>query len=263
MSLHVSITGRGPDLVLLHGWAMHSGVFADILPALTQHYRVHCIDLPGHGRSRFDANLGTLDQWVAAVQPHIPNHAIVFGWSMGGLIAIKLAQQQPLRALVVVSTTPKFVSTPDWPQGMASEVFAQFFSRLQQNLPSTVENFLRLQVRGDSQATTTFASLKHSLLQHPAEPRALQIGLEILRDADERIALPNIRVPVLVIAGEHDRITHPTASQYAVEQLMNAQFRMIKRAGHAPFISHRDEFLSELQQFLHSTDSRQAAVAHV
>ena len=52
MSLHIDTQGQGPDLILLHGWAMHSGIFAPLLAKLTAHFRVHCVDLPGHGQSR-------------------------------------------------------------------------------------------------------------------------------------------------------------------------------------------------------------------
>ena len=33
-ALHVDITGEGPPLVLLHGWAMHGGIFAPLVQAL-------------------------------------------------------------------------------------------------------------------------------------------------------------------------------------------------------------------------------------
>lgn len=250
MSLYVEITGQGPDLVLLHGWAMHGGVFAELISKLSAHYRVHCIDLPGHGRSNFTTSIGDLEQLTAAVQPSVPVNAIVLGWSLGGLIALKLAQRQALHSLVLVSATPRFVASEDWLQGMSSAVFAQFFSRLQQNLNGTVEDFLRLQVRGDSQAATTFTSLQASLLQHPADPVALQVGLEILRDADARASLPTLNVPTLVVAGEYDRITHPDACRYLVDHLPQARHCLIKRAGHAAFISHREQFLSELHDFL-------------
>ncbi len=256
MKLHVTINGTGPDLVLLHGWAMHGGVFDALLPQLTPHYRVHCIDLPGHGRSDFDANLHNLQQLTDAIAAHVPRQAWLLGWSMGGLLSLKLAQQQAVRGLILVSTTPRFVAADDWSQGMATAIFAQFFSRLQQNLTSTVEDFLRLQVRGDLHAAETFAALKASLLQHPADPAALQLGLEILRDADERAALSTIKVPTLVIAGEYDRITHPAASQYLAEHLAIARYSLIKRAGHAPFISHSEQFLSELQGFMSAAACR-------
>lgn len=254
MSVYVHTQGQGLDLVLLHGWAMHSGVFDALLPALTQHYRVHCIDLPGHGQSSYD-NINSLAQLSAAVQPYIPVQAMVLGWSLGGQVALRLAHSMELRALILVSTTPKFVADASWTHGMQPAVFAQFFARLHENLTSTVEDFLRLQVRGDSHAATTFDSLKASLLQHPADPTALQLGLEILRDADERVALPTINVPTLVLAGEYDRIAHPNACRYLSDHVPQARYCLIKRAGHAAFISHREQFLNELQNFLASVDA--------
>jgi len=49
--LHVETFGSGPDLVLLHGWGMHGGVWGDFALRLAERYRVHVIDLPGHGFS--------------------------------------------------------------------------------------------------------------------------------------------------------------------------------------------------------------------
>lgn len=255
MNLHIEVTGDGPDLVLLHGWAMHGGIFDALMPELSQRYRVHRIDLPGHGRSTGPATIDSLEQLNDAVSPHVPAQAVVLGWSLGGLLALKLAQHQSLRALILVSTTPRFVGTHDWPHGMAPPVFTQFFRRLHENLNTTVEDFLRLQVRGDSQAAETFAALKHSLMQHPANPLALEHALEILRDADERAALAQIHTPALVLAGEYDRIAHPNASRYLAAQLHNAHLAMIQRAGHAPFISHREQVMTELHEFLGTVPS--------
>src|SRR5690606_36526521 len=50
--LHVEIAGSGPPLVLLHGWAMHGGIFAPLVEALRAHRTLHVVDLPGHGHSR-------------------------------------------------------------------------------------------------------------------------------------------------------------------------------------------------------------------
>ncbi len=43
--------GQGPDLVLVHGWPLHSGTFRHILPALEKHFTVHLVDLPGAGQT--------------------------------------------------------------------------------------------------------------------------------------------------------------------------------------------------------------------
>ncbi|MGD9842835.1 MAG: pimeloyl-ACP methyl ester esterase BioH [Steroidobacteraceae bacterium] len=249
MSLHVTIQGQGPDLVLLHGWAMHSGVFDELLPTLTQQYRVHCIDLPGHGQSG-TVSMSSLAHITAVVQPHLPAHAALMGWSLGGQVALQLARQLPLRALILVSTTPQFVADASWAHGMQPAVFANFFTQLQQSITSTVEGFLRLQVRGDAHAEAALSSLKTSLLRYPAQAQALHAGLDILRDTDLRPVLHTISLPTLVMAGEYDRITHPDASRYLAEQLPRAQHQLINRAGHAPFISNRELFLQQLQTFL-------------
>ena len=52
LPLHVEITGSGPPLVLLHGWAMHGGVYAPLVARLHDTHTLHVVDLPGHGLSR-------------------------------------------------------------------------------------------------------------------------------------------------------------------------------------------------------------------
>jgi len=250
MTLHVEIQGDGPDLVLLHGWAMHGGVFATLLPELTPHFRVHLLDLPGHGRSGFHDSIGNLGALADFVRPHVPDNALFMGWSLGGLLTLKLAQQLPMRGMVLVNSTPRFVANTEWPHGMAEKVFAQFFAKLQSNLAVTVQDFLALQVRGDSDAAHTLKTLQDLLLAHPSDPRALQLGLQILRDADERVSLTTINTPALVISGEYDRITHPKACASLAALLPKASSYEIKRAGHAPFISHRDEFIAIVKTFL-------------
>jgi pimeloyl-[acyl-carrier protein] methyl ester esterase len=60
MALHVETFGSGPDLVLLHGWGMHGGVWGDFALRLAEHHRVHAIDLPGHGYSGWLTSLTQL-----------------------------------------------------------------------------------------------------------------------------------------------------------------------------------------------------------
>src|SRR5690606_39660985 len=50
--VHIETTGQGPDLVLVHGWAMHAGVFSALAGRLAGRYTLHLVDLPGHGHGR-------------------------------------------------------------------------------------------------------------------------------------------------------------------------------------------------------------------
>ena len=259
MSIYVDIQGEGADLVLLHGWAMHGGVFTDIATALAQRYRVHNIDLPGHGRSSADQRITTMEQLAERLCEHVPQQALVLGWSLGGQLALQLAARKSLRALVLVSATPKFVADSSWPHGMSPTVFAQFFSKLHDNIETTVQDFLSLQVRGDMHALHTLKTLRAGLMQHPPDPLMLETALGMLRDMDLRPLLPMIRVPALLIAGEHDRIAHPRATQATQMLMPDADYVEIKRAGHACFLSHREEFMQVLGNFLATLSEKDVA----
>jgi pimeloyl-[acyl-carrier protein] methyl ester esterase len=49
--IHLETFGQGKPIVLVHGWAMHTGIWREFAKQLAQNYRVTCIDLPGHGFS--------------------------------------------------------------------------------------------------------------------------------------------------------------------------------------------------------------------
>lgn len=252
-NLHVEVRGSGPDLVLLHGWALHGGMWGPWLDSLARHARLHIVDLPGHGRSPWRDDLTDLRRIARDISPLVPQGAAVLGWSLGGMVALEIARSRPgdLAALVLVATTPCFLARDDWSGGMQPDVLQGFAAGLANDYRRTIANFLALQTWGDERASEALRTLRANLASH-GEPdtRALQAGLEILRETDLRDALPTIATPTLVIAGEHDRITPVAAGRELAARLPSARFIEISRAGHAPFLSHDAEVLRHVQQFL-------------
>ena len=53
MNIHKEVYGTGDPIVLLHGWAMHTGVWREFAKKLAQNYQVICLDLPSHGHSDY------------------------------------------------------------------------------------------------------------------------------------------------------------------------------------------------------------------
>jgi len=250
---HVEIRGCGPDLVLLHGWALHGGMWGPWLDDLAKQARLHVLDLPGHGRSGWPAGVRDLAGLARAVFPAVPRGAAVLGWSLGGMVALELARQHPrhLRALVLVATTPKFLAGPDWEHGLPPAVLDEFSQGLTGDYRRTVQNFLALQTRGDERALETLRALRGRLAAHGEPDReALAAGLRILREADLRDALPRVTLPALVVAGAHDRLTPPGAGRALATSLPGARFQLVERSGHAPFLSHPAEVLGEVTGFL-------------
>jgi len=252
--LHVESVGAGPPLVLLHGWAMHGGLFAPLLAALAARRRVHVVDLPGHGRSgpvtpfTIDATVDALDRAFPAGPP-----LAVMGWSLGGVIALHWALAHPARIerLALVCTTPKFVADDAWPHAMAPATLARFADELSVAWKLTLQRFLSLQVQGSDEGRATLAALRHELFARgEPSPQVLAAALQALGSTDVRARVGEIAVPTLVIAGERDTLTPPQAAAWLAQALPAARLVRIAGAGHAPFLSHRDEVLDALLGFL-------------
>lgn len=92
--VHIETTGQGPDLVLVHGWAMHAGVFSALAGRLAGRYTLHLVDLPGHGHGRNSTLPLALEPVVEAIVARVPR-ALWAGWSLGGLFALHAAATRP------------------------------------------------------------------------------------------------------------------------------------------------------------------------
>jgi pimeloyl-[acyl-carrier protein] methyl ester esterase len=261
--LYVEVNGSGPDLVLLHGWGLNLRVWDGLVEELRDDFRLIALDLPGHGRSAWSAGRGTPAEqaWlIHATLTSISNRYALLGWSLGAQIALDLTAAMPGRIdrLVLVCATPRFTQSPDWPYGMKSTVIDKMAAQLRENYQRTVSDFLELQVRGSAEGGGVLEQLRRALLVHGhAQPEALEAGLNTLGTTDLRPTVPHVAVPTLVIAGQHDRITPPAASNALARALPDARYVEIRRAAHAPFLSHKVEFVGLVREFL----AGQAAVS--
>jgi pimeloyl-[acyl-carrier protein] methyl ester esterase len=253
MSLYSETTGCGPDLVLLHGWGAHSGVWAGLRDALAENFRVTCIDLPGHGQSPYQAGaMDSLPALAEAVLSLAPSNASWLGWSLGGLVAQQAAFLEPGRVekLILLGSTPSFIMREGWPYAVDPAVFETFHQDLINDSRATLLRFIALQTRGSKQAGDDARLLKRVLLQPPADSEALQAGLNLLRQADLREQAGMISAPVLLLAGARDTLLPKQALPEMAGLFQNAAYERIGKAGHAPFLSHRDETLNAINAFL-------------
>ncbi|MBE1160127.1 pimeloyl-ACP methyl ester esterase BioH [Dyella acidiphila] len=241
MSLHIEVRGSGQiPLVMIHGWAMHGGVFAPLVELLAEQCTMYLVDLPGHGYSR-DCGL--------PLEPHACARAIAaatppatwLGWSLGGLVALSAALDLPqhVHGLAMLCATPRFVSAPDWPYGRDASLVRQLAVDLETDYHATVERFLALEAMGSPDPRGDLRRLRAEVFAR-GEPdlRVLQEGIRILDETDLRAGLAQL-VPARSWwnAGRLDRLVHPDAMQ-AAATASQGQFHVTAHAGHAPFLSH-------------------------
>lgn len=250
--LYIESSGQGPSFVMLHGWGLHGGIWDDCAPELEQRVRISKIDLPGHGRSPRLRGVADMDALVEIVARHCPRRMSLMGWSLGGMIAMEIARRLPRRVerLLLVATTPRFVTAPDWPCGVDPIVLSNFGAGLTEDYRRTVRDFLALQVRGDERASELLRQLRKRVFAHgDPDPTALAQGLDLLAETDLRENLDQLACPALVLSGERDRLTPPEAGIRLASLIPNAHYVEIEKAAHAPFLSHRREFISAIAEF--------------
>lgn len=246
--MHIEVRGSGPALVMLHGWAMHAGIFAPLSECLESHFTLHLVDLPGHGHSAHSAvalELSTVAQQISARTPP----ALWLGWSLGGLIALHAAQRFPtaVRGLLMVCASPRFVRGDDWPPGVEDAVFAGFARELADDYRGSIDRFLLLEAQGAERMREQIRLLRAQVFAHGEPSRqGLLNGLRLLRESDLRAELPGLRMPSLWLAGRRDRLVRPAAMQAAAERCDNARYHCLEHAGHAPFLSDPETVAREI-----------------
>lgn len=251
MSLHVETSGAGRDLVLVHGWGMHGGIWGGVVPELSRHFRLHVVDLPGYGGSPA-CQPYDLDALTARVGEAIPSGAGVIAWSLGGLVAQRLAvlQADKVERLMLVGTSPCFVQRPDWPHAIEASVLQQFADDLGRDYAGTLLRFLSLQARNGENVRTVMKYLRVALFSRGIPDAAvLSAGLAILLESDLRANVADIRQPVCLVHGDRDMLANIDAARWMNSQLASSELIEIPGCAHAPFISHAGQFQQAVMEF--------------
>ncbi len=229
---------------------MNSAVWQPCLQRLPDWINPLCIDLPGHGEYA-DIHADTLDEYVEHVAQRIVRPVFLVGWSLGGLVSLRLAQRYPekVSALFQVATNPKFVQDSDWPTAIEAGVFDQFALSLEKDRTKTIRRFLALQVRGAENSMQTVRELQAAIDERGLpEIEALFTGLKILSDTDVTEALRALKRPVNWLLGEKDALVPVELSRVLEQMPVDVDIHIVEGAGHAPFISHPDECVKALLQ---------------
>ncbi len=239
--------GAGPDLVLLHGWGMSKGVWEALLPVLSPRFHVTIVDLPGYG-----ANVGceaeAFEDVCSRVGEVLPDDAIVLGWSLGGMVALHVAAQNPerVRRVVMVASSPRFSRAEDWQSAMPLDVLDRFAEGVIDDSAATIRRFVALQFLGTKVERRRVRDLQDAVTGQSFAPGVLGRGLGYLRDVDLRGEFASLPVPLSVVLGGKDRLVPSSVAQSLRSLNPNAEICLMPEAGHAPFISHPEEFAEQI-----------------
>src|SRR3954468_18160149 len=236
--------GEGPLLLLIHGFGGAAWNFSELAPLLPGR-RVLIPDLPGHGASTPLPASASLAGYADALAETLPGPVDVLGHSLGGVVALRLAERRPelVRSIVLAAAAGISSST------RSAEVTITLVGLLQ---PGRIagrragriarSRRLRRLVFGG------FEVANPDLLTERAGPRVLHgttlhtdtigAGRALVRD-DPRQELDRVRCPVLVLWGARDRQV-PVSDGFGYGTRLRAPIRVIADCGHL-LISERPD----------------------
>jgi len=235
-------------LVFLHGWGQSGRIWHEQRAYFSSMYAVNTPCLPGHG----SAPGAPAADWVDRLAAGLPeNPAIIVGWSLGGILAIRMALTYPghVAALVLVATTPCFCCRPDWPFGCADDIFHMFEAGVRESPARTVRHFFNLMLHGDGLSRARVRAIADAAMEqkHPAGTDGLQEGLALLASEDLRDQLAKLSLPCLVVHGTTDTVVPVAAGTYLADHIAGATFIRYAGAGHAPFLTRTETFNRKLE----------------
>jgi 2-succinyl-6-hydroxy-2,4-cyclohexadiene-1-carboxylate synthase len=263
--LHVERSGRGPALVLLHGFTGSSANLARVARAFEEDYETLAVDLPGHGRSVGEAGAvgrdfdGCLDDLAATLASAGHARAHWLGYSMGARLALAFAVRHPERVASLVLVGGRAgIEDPDEREARRradEDLAARIEAR---GVDAFVDEWLaqpllasQRRLGPDFVAAERRARVGNDARELAASLRSLGPGVQPpLFDF-----LPALQVPVLLVAGALDGRFVDLARDLA-RRLPQAEVCRVADAGHAVHLERPEAFLGSVRDFLRRASDR-------
>src|SRR5437763_9470216 len=251
-TINYDVAGKGPTVVFIHGWTHNISVWDDQVPAFKSRYQVVRYDSRGFGRSTGYADESAEPQDLLLLLEALRvKRAYIVGHSRGGSVALRFASAYPshVAGLVLYGAFPEgFPAPPE-----VGQMFASLPAIAKQNGLDSVGKIVlaspiawvppgRNDVTDRYRRLWTAYSGKDLLDPHPESGRVPTVRIS---------NLAYIKVPTLVIVGDHEAPFIAAAADTLTRRIPGAKRVVIPNAGHGAHFAQPTSFNSALMDFFY------------
>ena len=241
--------GRGPALLLFHSLLSDRASFDAIVPALARTFRVIVPELPGFGGSKaVSGGLAAIADRMAEVVKDAAgsDETIVLGNGYGGFVALQMAIRHPGIASRLVLADCGAAFSEEGRQAFRNMAAAS----KARGLSAITEVAMRRLFAPEFQAQhpDLMGDRREAFLN--TDPDVFQAACAALAELDLRPQLAGVKVPVLVLVGEHDEATPPPMSRELASLLPDARLKILAGCAHVPQLQAPQSFLEAIGDFM-------------
>ena len=256
-----ALNANAPAVVFIHGIGGSARIWGpQVASFAAAGLRPVALDLPGYGarepvdRMDFDMLAGDVEAQIARLGLDRP---ILVGHSMGGMVAQTALRRRPdaYRAAVLSCTSPAFGD----PTGEFQKKFvADRLGPL--DAGRTMAELAPAMVDAVSGPAPDAAGRQLAIATIAATAaRSYRAAVHCLVGFDERANLARIGIPVLCLAGAHDRLAPPAMMERMAARIPGARFVRLAGVGHLPNVEAPRAFDAAIFDFLHAALTRATA----
>ncbi|WP_368912016.1 alpha/beta fold hydrolase [Taklimakanibacter deserti] len=255
--LRYSVSGAGPDLLLIHGVGSEHEDWDGVVAALKSSYRTIAFDLRGHGESSKPAGPYALDDFVMDARGLLDKLGVerchLAGFSLGGLVAQGFALSYPERLHSVILLSTVAGRTEDEKRRVRERLAIVADGIPGQHFENSVARWFTDEFRARN--PRLIAELNERSKQN--DPKAYAAAYRVLAESDLADRLPDIRLPTLVATGEDDIGSNTRMARLMAERIPAARLHIFPRMRHSILTECPEDVACVMSGFLEGVEGRQ------
>lgn len=245
-------------MLFAHGFGCDQNMWRFVTPAFENDYKIVLFDYVGAGRSDVNAydpnrygNLGGYAQDVLDICAELDLHDVIFvGHSVSSMIGVLASLREPKRfsRLIMVGPSPRYINDPpDYVGGFEHADIEALLDMMDKNFMGWA-NYLAPVIMKNAEHPEYTQELERSFCS--TDPNIARRFAEVTFFGDNRADLQALRVPSLIMQCSDDVIAPKCVGTYLHDMLQNSTFRVMKATGHCPHLSHPEETIQVIKEYL-------------
>jgi len=240
-----------PVIIFIHGFPNNKSMWDNQLNVLKENYRVIAYDVHGNGTTQAsceDFSIGAFDLDLLNFMDALNiEKSMLCGLSEGGFIALSAIEKYPERfSALILSNTDGITDSPEAKVKRRQAIEIILKNGLNGSIDKTGENVL------SSENLFNDSEEKRVKILKTSRQWLCRALLALSRRKEIWHKMPDIQMPVLIIAGREDKVTQPDSNDNVHSSIKGSILKFIDHAGHLINLDNPDQFNSHMLVFVSS-----------